>query len=171
MSEPTVAQNAQASESIIPLQYNKDDAYLIHNPLQHRAVQLWEMLCEEDTATAYQEAGARTWTLIKRVFSLLFFTVTSLVALTFWLWGIGFRSGLKFRHWIEETSPSINEIITLILQVLVWPLLQAFKWADHFVQKYFGWEVNIEPTAVGAEATVPETTTSDAANSDPTSES
>ena len=71
MSEPTAATSLQSSEAVMPSIYNKDDAHLIHNPLQHQAVQLWEILCEEDTATTYQKAGARTWTLIKRAFELL----------------------------------------------------------------------------------------------------
>ncbi|NEQ54012.1 MAG: hypothetical protein F6K11_28425 [Leptolyngbya sp. SIO3F4] len=144
MVESAVEQKNKSQEALVPLLYNKDDAHqLVQNPIQIQAAKLWQILCEKDTALTYQQAGTQTWVLLKRFFLLLFFLLTSLVALTFWFCGIGFRSGWQFRHWLEVEQPSIDEIISLVLKTFLLPLEYAFKWSEQFVKKYFGWELKI----------------------------
>ena len=147
MSELMVDQVAEQKpkETLIPSLYNKENAYCIQSPLQDQAIQLWETLCEPDTASTYQKAGSRTWLILQRIFWVSYFLVTSFVAIVLWLCGIGFRSGFQFRHWIETEKPSVSEIVGLVLKVLMLPLVGAVRWADEFVKKYFGWELNVEP--------------------------
>ena len=147
MSELMVAQVAEQKqkETLIPSLYNKEDAGLSQRKLQFRVTQLWEALCEQDTAQTYQKAGTRTWIILERAFRLAGFLVTSFVAIVLWLCGIGFRSGFQFRHWIETEKPSTSEIVGLVLKVLMLPLVAAVRWADGFVKQYFGWELSVEP--------------------------
>ena len=147
MSELMVDQVAEQKpkETLIPSLYNKENAYCIQSPLQDQAIQLWETLCEPDTASTYQKAGSRTWFILQRIFWVSYLLVTSFVAIVLWMCGIGFRSGFQFRHWIETEKPSTSEIVGLVLKVLMLPLVAAVRWADGFVKQYFGWELSVEP--------------------------
>lgn len=141
MVEFTAEKNPQSSKKQMPSLYNQDGIYsLPSNPIQKHATQLWEILCQKDTATAYQQAGTQTWALLIQFFWLLYFLITALAAISIWFCGVGFHSGWKFRQWLEVEHPSIEEIFGLVLKVLLAPLVYAFKWSEWFVKKYFGWE-------------------------------
>lgn len=141
MVESAVEPKNKSQEKSLPLVYSKDEAYhLIQNPVQLHATQLWHILSEKDTALTYQKAGAQTWAMLKRVFLLLSFLLTSLVALSVWFCGIGFHSGWRYRQWLEEEHPTLDELVAVFFKTLLWPLEYAFKWSEQFVKKYFGWE-------------------------------
>ncbi|MEM9214089.1 MAG: hypothetical protein AAGD25_07045 [Cyanobacteria bacterium P01_F01_bin.150] len=144
MSE-TIDQKYQGT--LIPTFFNKNETQGIQTSLQAKVIQLWEMFFENDTALTPQKVGRKTWILIKFLL-LVFFLITSLVALTFWLWGIGFRSGWELRHWLAVEKPERSQVIALFLKVLAWPFIYAINWADNFVKKYFGWEFKVEFPAV-----------------------
>lgn len=139
----------------MPILYNRNDAYVQINPVQEQATQLWETLSQQDTAVVYQQAVAKTWKLLKQAIALIVFLFVSLVALIFWIWGIGFQSGFHFRKWLEVKQPNVNEVVGLFLKILFWPLILAFQWANSFVKKYLGWEVQFD---LSSSETTPETT-------------
>lgn len=143
MSKAVAVDQAQKPQSNLLL-YKPDNAYLQSNPVQQQVSQLWSTLSEEDTAAVYQQAAAKTWTLLKQIASLIVFIVIAIVALTVWLWGVGFRSGLQFRQWIEVEHPTSDELVGAFLKVLIWPLERAFEWADRFVKNYLGWELHFD---------------------------
>ncbi|MUG97777.1 hypothetical protein F7734_37900 [Scytonema sp. UIC 10036] len=144
MQETVVEQNQKYRNDIKPLLYNRNDAYVQINPVQEQATKLWTTLSKKDTADAYQKAGATTWTVLKQAIALLVFSVVLLVALIFWVWGIGFQAGFQFRQWLEVKQPNLDEVIALVLKILLWPFVLAFQWANWFVKNYLGLEIRFE---------------------------
>lgn len=69
--------------------------------------------------------------------------------------GYSFQSGFHFRKWLEVKQPNVNEVVGLFLKILFWPLILAFQWANSFVKKYLGWEVQFD---LSSSETTPETT-------------
>jgi hypothetical protein len=144
MPEVVVDQNQKSQSKLIPLNSKVGQAPL--TSVQRTANDLWATLSEKDTGTVYQQAATKTWKLLKQTLALLFFLWMLLAAVIIWIWGIGFRSGLQFRTWLEVKQPTLNEIISAMLQfLLVWPLKGAVEWANEFVKKYLGWEVEFNP--------------------------
>jgi glucan phosphoethanolaminetransferase (alkaline phosphatase superfamily) len=144
MSELAVDQN-QKSQSRLML-FNSEVGQAPLASVQKKANDLWATLAEKDTGTVYQQAAAKTWKLLKQTIALIFFLWVLLAALIIWIWGIGFRSGLQFRTWLEVKQPTLDELISTILQVFfVWPFKWAVAWANEFVKKYLGWEIEFDP--------------------------
>lgn len=149
MPEFVVDQNQKSQSKLIPLSSKVGQARLAS--VQRMANDLWATLSEKDTGTVYQQAATKTWKLLKQTITLLFFLWVLLVALIIWIWGIGFQSGLQFRTWLAVKKTTQNEIIPAILQFLfVWPLKGAVEWANEFVKKYLGWEVEFNPIEPGS---------------------
>ncbi|BAY90670.1 MULTISPECIES: hypothetical protein [unclassified Tolypothrix] len=156
----TKIQQSPTSLSSLPVLYTRDAAQPIqYNPFQE-ITQLFQTLFEEDTSSVYQKAGAKTWKIVKQIITVVTFLFLLLCALIIWVWGIGFKSGLYFRTWIETKKPSIDELIVAILKIILWPLERTFEWANSFIKDLFGWEIKFdeskaEPnsTTAGGEAT------------------
>jgi hypothetical protein len=111
---------------------------------QYQVDQLWAVLREENTADAYQQAGAKTWKLFKHLVALLLYVWLLLLAIVIWIWGIGFQSGYYFRKWISDEEPTSVEIVTACLKVLLLPFAWAYAWASEFVHSQLGWKNPLE---------------------------
>lgn len=156
MVESTAEKIPQPQKNQIPSLCNQDGIYsLPSNPIQKHATQLWTILCQKDTATAYQQAGTRTWALLTQFFWLLFFVITALAAISIWFCGIGFHSGWKFRQWLEVEHPTIEELFGLFFKVLLAPLVYVFRWSEWFVKTYFGWKFKAGHDEVSKETEEP----------------
>ncbi|NJR60600.1 MAG: hypothetical protein HC769_18250 [Cyanobacteria bacterium CRU_2_1] len=156
MPESAVDQRQNSHSSLIPMLYNKDDAYIQISPVQEQATQLWAILSENDTAMVYQQAAAKTWKLLKQTIVLLVFLFVLLIALVVWIWGIGFQSGLQFRTWLETEHPTLDELMTVLLKVLLYPFERAFAWANWFIKTYLGWEIHFGSPPSESSSTQPE---------------
>jgi hypothetical protein len=165
--QETVVKQSQESLSSLPVLYKRDDFQpqpIQYNPIQG-AIQLWATLLEKDTVVVYQQAAGKTWELFKQAIAVIFFLFRLLIALIIWVWGIAFQSGLNFRNWLEVKQPTLDEIVSALIKVFVWPLSHAYQWAGSFIKKYLGWEIKFDPIAAKSPATKPEETTASPAPS------
>lgn len=166
MSELIVDQN-QKSRSRLML-FNSEVGQAPLASVQRTANDLWTTLTEKDTGTVYQQAAAKTWKLLKQTIALLFFLWVLLAALTIWIWGIGFQSGLQFRTWLEVKKPKLDDILDALLKnFIVWPFEQAFEWASGFVKKYLGWEIEFNPIKPKTTSEEPAATPSESTETKP----
>jgi hypothetical protein len=166
MPELSVDQN-QKSQSKLML-FNSEVGQAPLASVQRKANDLWTTFVEEDTGTVYQQAATKTWELLKQMISLLFFLWVLLVALIIWIWGIGFRSGLQFRTWLEVKQPKLDEILSALLKnFFVWPFEQAFAWASAFVKKYLDWEIEFDPIQSKPTSAKPESTQTGSTEANP----
>ncbi|MDZ7963101.1 MAG: hypothetical protein RMY34_35475 [Aulosira sp. DedQUE10] len=142
----TEIQQSQKSLSSLPVLYTRDDSQPIqYNPFQE-ITQLFKTLSDEDTSSVYQNAAVKTWKIFKQAITLITFLFLLLCALIVWVWGIGFKSGLYFRTWIETTKPTVDELIVVVLKILLWPFERTFDWANSFIKDLFGWEIKFDPS-------------------------
>ncbi|MFN6570949.1 hypothetical protein [Dendronalium sp. ChiSLP03b] len=140
----TEVQQSQKSFNSLPVLYTRDDSQPIqYNPIQE-ITQLWKTLSEEDTSSVYQQAALKTWNIFKKAITLVVFLFLLLAALIIWVWGIGFRSGLHFRTWIETKQPTLDELFLAFLKILLWPFERIFDWANSFIKDFFGWEIKFD---------------------------
>ncbi len=166
--QQSVVKQSQEGSSSLPVLYKRDDFQPIQcNPIQG-AIQLWATLNEKDTVVIYQQAVGKTWELFKQAIAVLFFLFRLLIAFIIWVCGIAFQSGLNFRNWLEVKQPTLDEIVSALLQVVVWSPNHAYQWAASFIKKYLGWEIKFDPLTPKSPATKPEETTASVA---PSSES
>ena len=143
--QETEVQQSQKSLSILPVLYTRDDSQPIqYNPIQE-ITQLLKALSEEDTSSVYQQAAIKTWRIFKLAITFITFLFLLLCALIIWFWGIGFKSGLHFRTWIEIKQPTLDEIIVVFLKIILWPFERTFDWANSFIKDLFGWEIKFDP--------------------------
>jgi hypothetical protein len=161
----TVVKQSQESLTSLPVLYKRDDFQSIQsNPIEG-AIQLWATLNEKDTVVMYQQAVGKTWEIFKQAMAVIFFLFRLLIALIIWVCGIAFHSGLNFRNWLEVKQPTLDEIVSALLKVLVWSSNHAYEWAASFIKKYLGWEIKFDSLTPKSPATKPEETTASPAPS------
>lgn len=146
MQAPMADQNQESQSSLVTLSHDSSVAKypLQNNPVREQAGQLWAILSQDDTATTYQQAAVKTWKLFKQAIILIFFLFVLLIALVFLLWGIGFQSGRQFRRWLEIKQPTLDDLLYIMLEIIVLPFKRAFEWANSFIKKYLGWEIQFD---------------------------
>jgi hypothetical protein len=155
MPETVVVQESQESLRNLPVLYIQDDSQRIQrNPIQ-QAIQLWANISDKKTIEVYQQAGGKTWDLFKQAIAVIFFLCQLLVALIIWVSGLAFQMGQTFRNKLEIEQPNLDQIISALFQLFLWPLARAYDWAAFFIKKYLGWD---NPLTTKSSATEPEKT-------------
>lgn len=141
MSTTAVDERSESRNSPIQLAFDrKSKTFSPVKAAQYQVDQLWAVLREENTADAYQQAGVKTWKLVKHLVALLLYLWLLLLAIVIWIWGIGFQSGYYFRKWMSDKQPTSLEVVSLSLTTLLLPFVWAYKWASEFVHSQLGWE-------------------------------
>lgn len=145
--QETVDKQSQGSLAYTPVLYQGSDSKLIrYNPIEELS-QLLSLLSEDDTSTTYQKAAEKTWLLFKKAIVLLLFVFCFIIALPIWVSGVGFQMGFRFRKWLEEERPSIEQVVNRVLEFLAFPFKQAYAWASWFVKEYLNWEISFTKPA------------------------
>lgn len=156
--QDTVDHQRSGSLNSYPILYKGDDSKLIqYNPIEELG-QLFSLLSADETSTTYQKAAEKTWLLFKKAIVLFLFVFCFIVALPIWVAGIGFQAGFKFRQWLEEEQPSLEQIVHRMLEYLAYPFKQAYAWASWFVKQYLNWEIAFSSPAKPAPVPTPEPT-------------
>lgn len=156
----TIEKQTQGLVNYSPTLYKENGSKLIqYNPIAELS-ELFSLLSASDTSTAYQKAAEKTWLLLKKTIVLLLFVFCLIVAMPIWVSGIGFQMGFKFREWLEKEQPSLEQIISRILDFVAYPFKQAYAWANWFVKQYLNWEVSFDPARSTAASTAASTSNS-----------
>jgi hypothetical protein len=146
MQAPMTDQNQESHSNLVslPLYGVVGKDALQNNPVREQVMQLLAILSEEDTSVTCQQTASKTWRLFQQVAVLIFFLCTLFVALIFWLWGVGYQSGVYFRRWVDVKQPTTNDLLLGMLEIIMWPFKQALNWANSFVKKYLGLEIQFD---------------------------
>lgn len=139
MQEFVVNKSQEAVSSLTVTSITNNSQPVKCHPMQE-VIQILATLAEENTVFAYQKVAVTTWEIFKQASNFIFFLFCLLIALIIWGCGIFFQSGLHFRNWLEVKQPTVNEMISLLLKYLIWPLKRAYEWADGYIKENLGWD-------------------------------
>lgn len=135
-----MVKQSQESLSSLPVLYRSEDSQILkYNPVQE-GVQLWATLTDKDTVFVYQQAVEKTCNIFKQAIAVIFFLCQLTIALIIWVSGLSFQLGQIFRNKLEVEQPNLAQIISAVLQFLLWPLQLAYNWAASFIKQYLGWD-------------------------------
>ncbi|BCL33743.1 hypothetical protein [Nostoc sp. MS1] len=138
--QETVAQSSQESIRNLPVIYKPDESQIIQqNPIQ-QAIQLWVDFSDQKTVEIYQKAAGKSWDLFKQAFGVIFFLCQLFTALMIWTSGLVFQMGRIFRNKLEVEQPTIEQTLSAVFHVFLWPLARIYDWAASFIKKYLGWD-------------------------------
>ncbi len=158
MTEATVNQAETSSKNVVVSlvkDRNFDQGKHLIQILEEEGLQLFNLLSAEETADAYQKAGAATWTLIKKVGLIIFFSLLLVAALVIWILGIGFQLGFYARQKLEGNPPeSVVDIVIDFYAFIGRLFVKGYEWAAAFIKKTLGWTFEL-PASEG-KSTPPE---------------
>ena len=152
MTEATVNQSEMSSKNVVVSlvkDRNFDQGKHLMQILEEEGLQLFNLLSAEETADAYQKAGAATWTLIKKIGLIIFFSLLLVAALIIWILGIGFQLGFYTRQKLEGKPPeSVVDIVIGFYTFMGGMFVKVYEWAAAFIKKTLGWTFEL-PTSEG----------------------
>ncbi|NET37781.1 MAG: hypothetical protein F6K19_38205 [Cyanothece sp. SIO1E1] len=156
INQPLDAQNDERNQLMMLSVTKRDAETLPETPLRQQTAELIKILATRETGIIYKDAAVTTLNVLKALAVLLFQLLVTAFAFLIWLWGIGFQCGHYFREWIEVKSPSVSEVVCVVLQAIALPFVSLYNWAAAFVRASFGWEVQFNCLESGTDTTQPD---------------
>jgi hypothetical protein len=138
--QETAVQQSQESLRNLPVLYKPEQSQLIQQHPMQQAIQLWANIADQQTVAVYQQAAGKTWDLFRQAIAIIFFLCQLLIALIIWVSGLAFQLGRILRYKVEVETPTLDQMVSALCQVFLWPLAWAYDWATSFIKKYLGWD-------------------------------
>ncbi|PSR16857.1 hypothetical protein C8255_15635 [filamentous cyanobacterium CCP3] len=113
-----------------------DAMALAAGPLQHQTTELVRIFSDQATGETFKRSLGTALYVFKLMGALLLRLAVVGVAVVVWVWGLGFQLGYYFRKWIDNTSPTAEEIVCNVLWAIARPFVLLYQWANSFL----GWE-------------------------------